>query len=259
MATIESDVFPPEQSNVKQPPKVKHEPKISSGRTNRAKSETNGQQSVDVTKANGSQRQTMTGVKRKRASLALVDGQAQDVVGSVPTGSRQVQEGDPEPFHRAGPNIAETHPSQRGSQYVAHADAPFDIDFQPNGTLHPHLDIDPVPDHNAPQEAQQPLFFGTQDDADDERNARRSALMQQSQAEVDALNPEELAQMFGDDDPDITMDDVGEETCLGPTQHVEEDEAAEESGNRRSVSAIVNINESRLISGVSQYHALFDD
>jgi hypothetical protein len=45
--------------------------------------------------------------------------------------------------------------------------------------------------------------------------------------------------MFGDDDPDITMDDGGEESYLGPTQHVVEDEAAEESGNRRSVSFYV--------------------
>lgn len=235
MATIGSDAFPPEQPSIKPPPKVKDEPRVSSGRMDRAKSETNGQPSVDGSKADGSQRQTMTGIKRKRTSLALVEGQAQEVAGSVPAGSRYASGGDQDVGGRAGPNIAESHPSRQGSHDLAHADAHFDVDFQPNGTLDPLLDKDALADHDFPHEAQQPLFFGTQDDADEERIATRNALMQQSQAEVDALNPDELAQMLGNDDPDITMDDAGEESYLGPTQHVADEEAGDDSGNRRSV------------------------
>ena len=236
MATIESEAFPLEQSSTEQPPKVKHEPNVGSERMNRAKSETNGQPGADGSKADGSQRrQTMTGIKRKRTSLALVEGQAQEVAGSVPVGSRYASGGDQDLGGGAGPNVAESHPSRHGSHDLAHADAHFDVDFQPNGTLNPLVDMDALADQDVPHEVQQPLFFGTQDDAHEERMATRHALMQQSQAEVDALNPDELAQMLGNDDPDITIDDAGEESYLGPTQHVADEEAADESGNRRSV------------------------
>ena len=235
MATIESDAFPPEQLSIKQPLKVKNEPKVSDGHMNRAKTEANAQPGANPSKTDGSQRQTVTGIKRKRPSLALVEGQAQGVSGSNAAGSQHALGEDQDLEGRAGPDIEESHPSRHSSHDHAPADVPFDIDFQPNGTLNPLIDMN-TPNLDAPQEVQQPLFFVTQDDADDDRIATRNALMQQSQAEVDALDPDELAQMLGNDDADITMDDGGEESYLGPTQHVVDDEVTDASGNRRSVS-----------------------
>lgn len=214
MATIESDVFPPEQANSK--PKVKHEPKTSSAKQNHK--EANGRAVGDP----GGLTAPTTGHKRKRTSLALVEGQQQEMEVARPN-TANGQNGPAEPS---------LHDHVQLNEHAHAQEPPYDLDFQPNGTLNP------LP-HDL-QDPQQPLFFSTQDgdDDDEDRIATRQALLRQSQAEVDALNPEELAQMM-DDDPDITMDGEGaEESYLGPTQPAadEDDEVVQETGNRRSVS-----------------------
>lgn len=214
MATIESDVFPPGEQTVKTD-KVKSEPKPpGSGKRNAVE-----------------EGRTVPGTtgKRKRTSLALVEGQQQDDVGP------NSQNG----LHHASQlgnrsQLDPMAPLAPGPSQQFHAEEPeYDLDFQPNGTLNPATLLPDEP----PREPQQPLFFASQgDDSDGERNAQRQALLRQSQAEVDALDPEELAQLM-DDDPDITMDGA-EETYLGPTQPAvedDDDEVVPESGNRRSV------------------------
>lgn len=213
MATIESDVFPPGEHAVKTD-KVKSEPKVGSGKRN----------------ADAGETRTVPGTtgKRKRTSLALVEGQQQEDVRpdaqNVPHQASQL--GNRSQLDTMAPLAP--GPSQ---QYHA-AEPEYDLDFQPNGTLNPA----PILPDEPPREPQQPLFFSQGDDSDGEKTAQRQALLRQSQAEVDALDPEELAQLM-DDDPDITMDGA-EETYLGPTQPVveDDDEVVPESGNRRSVS-----------------------
>ncbi|KAJ9098778.1 hypothetical protein QFC19_006254 [Naganishia cerealis] len=231
MATIESDAFPPDQLSGKQISKVKTEIKPSSASQN--KQQARLKPTTDVVKQIGGEK-TATSNKRKRTSLSLVEGQHQE---------RLLQDTSMAPAGEQVANLIRT--SQHASQYMDPEPEPefdFDPDFQPNSTLNlaePGL----LNDNDTPhwQANKQPLFFSTQEEDDDteEKAAERQALMRQSQAEVDALDPEALRQIM-DDDPDITMDG-GEESYLGPTQPAMEDEFRQDSGNRKS------------------FHALFDD
>jgi hypothetical protein len=227
MATIESDAFPVDALNGKQQGKVKAEIKPGS-----ADQKTIRSTSHDTNQTNGERHRT-TGSKRKRTSLSLVEGQPQD----DPPRKQQTDQLDVSVNPEVDQEAEHVGPSHHDSQHM-NLEQEFDLDpdFQPNGTL--HLAEGGLPNDDEASRSiknKQPLFFSTQEDDDDaDKTAERQALMQQSQAEVDALDPEALRQMM-DDDPDITMEG-GEESYLGPTQPAMDDESRKESGNRRSVS-----------------------
>lgn len=231
MATIESDAFPSDAQDGKQQGKVKAE--LKPGSASEKKQQAKLKPKSDVVNHINVERNGTTSNKRKRTSLSLVEGQAQN----APAREHETHQ----PNVPIGPGVdQETEhagPSHHDSQHMSmEQEFGSDPDFQPNGTL--HLAEEGLPGDDAPSRAgpnQQPLFFSTQEDDDDaDNNAERQALMQQSQAEVDALDPEALRQMM-DDDPDITMEG-GEESYLGPTQPATQQESRQGSGNRRSVS-----------------------
>ncbi|KAJ9106182.1 hypothetical protein QFC21_001325 [Naganishia friedmannii] len=236
MATIESDAFPADSLNGKQPGKVKAE--LKAGSVNQRKQQAKLKPTGDAVNQTNGNRNGTTSNKRKRTSLALVEGQPP---GAIP---RQQQTDQPDASVDPGADQEAEHagPSHHDSQHMnLEQEFDFDPDFQPNGTLHPAEGV--LPNNDAASRSVskgRSLFFSTQEDDDDaDKTAERQALMQQSQAEVDALDPEALRQMM-DDDPDVTME-AGEESYLGPTQPGIEHESRQGSGNRRS------------------YHALFDD
>lgn len=239
MATIESDVFPP--GEVLKTDKVKTEPRVGSakhGEVGQGKGKVEGKMPPPE----------MTG-KRKRTSLALIEGQQETEGGGASTQNGQRAHAS-QLGHR---EQVEAAPLAPGPSQQPHAAEPeYDLDFQPNGML------DPMPDLDAPpREAQPPLFFSQGDNSDDEKTAQRQALQRQSQAEVDALNPEELAQLM-DDDPDITMDDNVEETFLGPTQPaaVDEDDVVPESGKRSVSCGMIDLSGSLTRFRISIMHCL---
>ncbi|KAJ9124272.1 hypothetical protein QFC22_001072 [Naganishia vaughanmartiniae] len=236
MATIESDAFPADGPKPKQQGNVKAELKPDSA--NQKRQQTKLKPTNDAANQTNGDRNGTTSNKRKRKSLSLVEGQPQGAV------SRQQPTDQPNALMDAGVDqeAERVGPSHHDSQHInLEQEFDLDADFQPNGTLHPAEGGLPNDDDASRSVAnKQPLFFSTQEDGDDaDKTAERQALMQQSQAEVDALDPDVLKQMM-DDDPDITMEG-GEESYLGPTQPAVEHEPGQGSSNRRS------------------YHALFDD